>query len=106
MATTQEVHVGDIGTIFRVTLYDGTSVVDLSSATEKLLVFQKPNRDSVAQTAAFYTDGTDGILQYQTVTDDLDMSGAWSIQAVVTLSSGKWSSSVGTFTVYDNISYT
>ena len=98
-----EIHKKDIGTIFETTLNDGTNTIDISGATSKEIIFKKPNGTSVAQAAVFKTDGTDGILQYTTIADDLDQDGEWSIQAKVTIPSGTWSSDVTTFTVYKNL---
>ena len=99
-----EIHVGDIGTSFQVTLYDSTNIVDISGATTKTLYFLKPDGTTkLTKTASFLTDGTDGILEYLTISGDLDVSGTWKIQAKVVLPSGEWSSDIGKFKVYDNI---
>ncbi len=101
--STEEIHLGDIGTIFEITLKDCDEVVDLSGATSKLIIFKKPDKIVVTQTASFSTDGTDGIIQYATVLDDLDQTGFWYIQANVTLPSGTWSSEITRFKVYKNL---
>ena len=100
-----EIHLGDIGTTFRLTIVDCDDVaIDISSATVKNIIFKKPSGTSVTQDGVFYTDGTDGILEYVTIADDLDTAGeTWKIQAFVTLNTGTWSSDIGTFTVYDNL---
>ena len=100
---TQEIHLNDIGTVFRLTIYDGSSILDVSSASVKEIIFQKPDGTSVTKTAAFYTDGTDGIIQYTTITNDLDATGTWKIQAKVTLPGGTWSSCTQKFKVYANL---
>lgn len=89
---TQEIHQNDIGTIFRVTIYNGTPILDVSGATTKQILFQKPDGTAVTQTAAFFTDGTDGIIQYTTISGDLDQVGRWKLQAKVTLATGTWTS--------------
>ena len=99
-----EIHLGDIGTIFRLTIVDCDDVfIDISSATTKTISFRKADGTTVTKTGVFYTNGTDGIIDYISVADDLDMSGSWKIQAFVILSTGEWSSDIGTFTVYDNL---
>ena len=100
---TQEIHLNDIGTVFRLTIYDGSSILDVSSASVKEIIFQKPDGTSVTKTAAFYTDGTDGIIQYTTIANDLDATGTWKIQAKVTLPGGTWSSCTQKFKVYANL---
>ncbi len=103
MAQVREIHVEDIGTSFRVTVYDSEVVVDISSATSMLLNFYKPDKSTVSQVAVHYTDGTDGVLEYITTSNDLDMAGNWKIQAVVTLPTGTWSSDITKFKVYANL---
>ncbi len=103
MATVREIHVEDIGTSFRVTVYDGNVIVDIASASTMTLNFFKPDKTTLSKTAVHFTDGTDGILEYITISGDLDQAGKWKIQAVVTLPTGTWSSDITKFTVYANI---
>lgn len=100
---TDKVFVGDVGTIFRATFKEDGSAIDISSATTKTISFEKPNGVMVTQTGVFFTDGTDGILQYTTVADDIDEGGMWRIQGFVDL--GVWSgrSDIVNFKVYDNL---
>jgi len=100
---TEEIHVGDIGTAFRVALLDGETPVDVSGATALTIFLKKPDSTVLTKTAAFYTDGSDGIIQYVSVEDDLDLAGTWRIQARATLPTGTWSSSTGRFKVYANL---
>jgi hypothetical protein len=99
-----EIHVGDIGTVFRVEVKNASgAVVDISSATSKTISFQKPDGTDVTQTASFTTDGTDGLLQYATLAGDLDQTKLWSYQAKVVLAAGEWNSSVIHFDVFPNV---
>lgn len=102
-----EIHVGDIGTIFELTLMDDTVVVDVSTAVgagTKVIHFVKPDGTSTTEEAAFVTDGTDGKIKF-TTPDALFLSdaGSWKIQGKVTLSSGTWSSDISSFKVYKNL---
>ena len=77
MAFIEEAHVDDVGTIFRVTVYDttssgGTSVADISGATTKQFTFKRPDGTTFTKTAVFTTDGTDGNIQYVTESGVLD----------------------------------
>lgn len=75
----------DVGTVFKVTVLDedGTAV-DLSSATTKEIIFRDPTGAVTTQTASFFTTGTDGIITYTTqATTDIDVAGAWQLQAHV-----------------------
>ena len=98
-----EIHKSDVGTIFRATIQDSTFTVDVSAAGTKQLKFRKPSGTVVTQTAAFTTDGTDGRIQYTTVSGDLDSTGQWSWQAYVALAAGTWHSSVSYFDVHPNL---
>jgi len=98
-----EVHKNDIGTIFRVTVKDGSSAVDLSGATALNFLFKRPNGTSIQRTAVYYTDGTDGIIQYVTVSGDLNQDGRWRLQAHVTLVAGSWYSDIYEFDVHKNV---
>lgn len=85
-----EIHVGDVGTSFRATVYDQDgAIVDLSTFTSLILKVMKPNRKTENFTATLYTDGTDGIMEYVTSSaNDLSQSGIWKMQGIVTLSGG------------------
>lgn len=99
-----EIHLQDIGTIFEVTLMDGDVIVNLLGATAQSIVFLLPDKSVITKTSVFKTDGTDGIIQYTTIADDLSQIGKWKIQAVVQLVAGTWSSDISEFKVHDNIS--
>ena len=98
------IHLNDIGTVFEVTLKDETgTVLDISSATVKQIVFQKPDKTLITKTASFSNTGTDGKIRYISQAGDLDQPKSWQIQAKVTLPSGSWSSDIGSFTVDKNL---
>lgn len=97
-------HVGDLGTQIQVTLTDGNGdPIDLSDASEMVMILQDPEGTSVEKTATFTTDGADGGVQYETVAGDLAMSGKHKVQARVTLPTGTWWSTIGVFKVADNL---
>ena len=108
MAFVEQAHVNDIGTIFRVTVYDttsagGTTVADISGATTKKFTFKRPDGTTFEKTAVFTSDGTDGNIQYLAVDGDLNVAGTWNLQAYVATGAGTWSTSVGTFKVHENL---
>jgi hypothetical protein len=98
-----EIHENDVGTVFEVTLKDGDTVVDVSGATDKKIIFRKGDQTTVSKTAAFTTDGTDGKIRYISVAGDLTPAGKWTMQAYVESVSGKWHSDKHHFTVYKNL---
>lgn len=101
-----EFHVGDIGTALRCTVRDESgAVVPLQTATSIQIKLLKPDRESVILTASYYTDGSDGIIQYVTSSaDDLDQVGIWKLQGIVTFSASDiHKSDIKSFIVEPNI---
>lgn len=102
----EEIHVNDIGTVFRGTVYedcDAQTLVDISTASVMVMYFQKPDGSVVTQTAVFSTDGTDGKMQYTTIASDLDQAGSWKMQGKVTLPAGDWHTDIHKFKVLSNL---
>jgi hypothetical protein len=99
-----EIHVGDIGTAFIVTVKDeDEAIVDVSTATTKQIIFKKSDGSVVTKTASFVTDGTDGQIKYVSVADDLDVAGLWYLQAFIDFGSTEWKSDIRKFKVYPNL---
>ena len=108
MAFLEHAHVNDIGTVFRVTVYDtsstGTSTVaDISSASTKKIIFKRPDGTTFEKVAVFTNTGTDGKIEYVSVDGDLDIAGRWRLQAYVATSAGTWRTDVGDFKVFENL---
>ena len=102
MTETQKIHVGDIGTIFRLTIKDPSGEpIDVSTATTKYIYFLKPDGSKVAKTAEFYTDGEDGIIQYTSIEDDIDTPGNWGVQGWVEKPEGEFFTAKGIVPVED-----
>jgi hypothetical protein len=97
------VHLGDVGTIFRITVVEKTynaatdcwddTVVDISSASRMEILFLLPSGKTRGRPAAFTTDGTDGLIQYTTVDGDIDEAGGkakpWTFSGWVLRPSGQ-----------------
>lgn len=100
-----EIHVDNIGTIFRAEIRNQDNViVDLSAATTLEMRFRKPDRATVLiKTAVVVTDGSDGQIQYITIAGDLDVAGPWIRQARVVIPAGEFWTEKITFDVKDNI---
>lgn len=71
-------HVGEIG----VTLKLDTGL-DLTGATTLQILAQNPSKQKKTWTASDSGTPTDGIVQYDTVSGDLDIAGNWRFQAKV-----------------------
>lgn len=105
MSAVDTIQVGDIGTIIRLTIEDCGTAVDVSSASTMSIILQSPTQGdaSVTKTATHFTDGTDGIIQYTLIADDIDTAGIWRVQGKVVMPSGTWSSSVHEIRVLENL---
>jgi hypothetical protein len=98
-----QVHVNDIGTEFRIQIVDDETIVDLSTASILNILFRKPSGLLLTVGAELYTDGTDGIIYYNAVSGDLDEAGIYKIQGYVEIGSGAFYSSIGSFKVHCNV---
>ena len=99
-----QIHVGDIGLVIRVTIEDDGSVVDVSSATTKDFYLKRPDGSLLGPLATtFTTDGTDGQIEYATVSGDLSLAGLYDVQVIIVIVAQTNKSEVGHFTVRENI---
>lgn len=81
---------GDIGTLIEITIKNNGVAVDVSDATEKYLIFQKPSGQKISFPASFSTDGNDGKIGYTTKLGDINEVGTWLLQGQIKLPSGQW----------------
>lgn len=99
-----EIHQGNIGTVFRFEITNqDDAIVDVSGASVREIFFQKPDLTSFTKFAAFVTDGTDGQLEYTSLTGDLDAFGQWYRQVHVVIPAGEFFSEWIPFIVHRNI---
>lgn len=96
--------ISDVGTKLQITIkdQDGT-VVDLSSCTAKQIKFVKGDGSTATEDLTFLTDGTDGRVYYTFDSDDINISGVWKYQAIITYATGVWHSNIGRITVKPNL---
>lgn len=96
----QSYRVGDIGTVFTVTITENGSAVDVSSATvTKQIIFKKGDGSALVKNASFTTNGSDGKITCTMGTTDLSIEGTWAIQGKVVISAGTFLTQVATFRV-------
>jgi hypothetical protein len=76
---------GDIGFIIEIEVVDEEGQPrNLSGASIKEFHVQPPSPEDVREwTAEFVNSGTDGLLKYTTVENDLDVVGIWSFQVYI-----------------------
>ena len=80
--------VNDVGTTLTLTIEDGGTVVDLSSASALTVTMRKPLGTVLVKTGTLVTDGTDGKMKYTTIAGDFDEAGSYSIQAKIVVPAG------------------
>tara|TARA_R110002110_G_scaffold293063_4_gene507080 strand:+ start:326 stop:634 length:309 start_codon:yes stop_codon:yes gene_type:complete len=98
-----EIHLNDIGTQFLLTVTDGSTAVDISSASTKQIIIKKPSGTKITANTAFSSDGSDGKMYYTTVTNDLDEAGSYKLQGKVIISDGTFYTDITTFKVHRNL---
>jgi hypothetical protein len=98
-----EIHYGDIGVNFNITVMNGTAVLNVSNANSINIIFQRPDGSDLTKTATLVTNGTDGNIRYTSVSGDLDQIGTWQIQARVNFGASVFSTDIQKFKVYRNI---
>jgi hypothetical protein len=95
----------DIGSVIRATVKENGAIFNASGATIKTMKLRKPSGAVLERPAQFQTDGSDGIVTYTTVANDLDEVGPWTGQVFLDFAaSQKWHTEPFNFTVGDNLS--
>ncbi len=98
------IHKGDIGVILEITIMDDGVARDISNQTALAVKLTDPSGNVSSKTGVLVS-GTGGKLKYVTILDDLDETGWWLIQALVTESSSPiFHTDIGTFEVKANLS--
>ena len=76
-----QIHVSDIGVVFRYTITDEDgNAVDISGATTKQIKYRSPGGFTTTVAATFTSDGTDGVLEARTWTPPDNTRGLWTAQ--------------------------
>lgn len=71
----------DFGHVGELTCKEDGVAADISSYTTRQFILTDPAGTATVKTAAFKTDGTDGILTYTLIDGDIDLDGNWQVQA-------------------------
>ena len=102
-----EIHKGDYGTVFKATILDSNAVVvDVSAATLLQFTFYRADRSKLIVTPVFTNTGTDGLIQYTSVSGDVNSAGQWKLQGYVeTDANHHYYSDIQSFKVYENLDY-
>jgi len=100
---TADMHIGDTGTIIRLTVKEGTEIVDISGATTMQIKLQRKSKVVSVHDAEWYTDGTDGIMQITSGSDMIDEKGKWLAQGYIEIPGWQGHTSKVQVEVDDNV---
>jgi len=99
-----DIRVGNYGGVFRATVKDeDDAAVDISGATTKEFRFLLPDGTTSDKSCAFYTDGTDGILDWVVTSGFIDQAGSWWVEAHVVTPTKGFRTDAHAFEVKGNI---
>ena len=98
-----EIHVGNLGTRFSITIQEGGSGINISGATTKDVIFRKPDDEVIVRSGVLTGDGTDGKMYYDIVSGDLNAAGHYRLQGRVALSSSTYYTNIYHFQVHCNV---
>ena len=98
-----EIHVDDVGTRFIMTIKEGTTVVNISSANPLSVFIKKPDDVVLARSGTLSTDGTDGKMYYDIASGDLDAAGHYKLQGRVSLGTSTYYTTIHNFQVHCNL---
>ncbi len=82
---------------------EGYGVLDISSASTKTMIIEKPDSTMISASAIFLTDGKDGKIYYRTVAGDLNQAGTYNVQSYLEMPDFVGYSTPASFTVYANL---
>ena len=94
----------DYGQVAKITFIDvdTDAAADISSySTTISMLFTDPSGNTVTKTAAFDSDGTDGVIKYTLANGDIDESGYWVVRGRVASGSAVLTTEEHTFLVLD-----
>ena len=98
------IHTYDYGTLFNLTIQDQTdTTVNLQGSSGNIITFLKPDKTTMIRSGVLPNGGSDGLMRYTTVENDITMAGIWSLQGHISHPSGNWYTNVVEFRVAGNI---
>lgn len=102
-----DVPLGTIGTRFELEIKDQDSVVvDISGATSLTMTFRDPTGAVFTRTASLVNIGTDGKLDYTSVSGDIPedgVKGTWQRQGDIVIPAGTYPTTIVKFEVTANL---
>jgi hypothetical protein len=100
---TDEVHIGDVGTIIRISITEQGSPLDLTDASVIKVKMKRKDRSTKEVDGTPYGPEIDGVVQCISDATYFTTKGKTTGQVYLEYPSGKWHTSDFEFEVYDNI---
>lgn len=88
---------------FTIEIRENGEPVNISGASTKSIILEKPNQEKVTLTGSFVNTGVDGLLVGRSSGDDIDQLGSWRFYALIVVGSYTCYTPPSTFTVVDRI---
>lgn len=98
-----EIHKGDVGTVFTATIKDSGTAIDLSASLTKYFVLRKPDSTLTTITANFVGSGTSGGINFTSTSSHFDTTGVYKLQAYISDGTKTWRTDIYEFFVYPNL---
>lgn len=93
------IHAADYGYDCKLRIVKRGTAQDVSQYTTRQFIFKSPSGVKTTKTAAFDTDGTDGVLKYTVEAGLINEAGDWSVQARIAKTGAELTSDPITFRV-------
>lgn len=99
----QQLHLNDYGTTFDLELRDGDTVLNPSIFSSGSHVFRRPDQTTFTKASTAVVTSSGSYMRYTSASGDINQTGSWAVQCVVTDGVGYWSSDTWQFVVYPNL---
>jgi len=97
------IQVGATNLLITLEIKEGYAPLNISSATTKNIIIEKPDDTIITTTGSFITDGSDGLLYYRTSATDINQAGIYNVQAYLVMPDFTGYSTPVSFTAYANL---
>jgi hypothetical protein len=98
------IQIGATNLAIRLQVREGNNALDISSASNTIMIIERPDSTLISASASFVTDGTDGLIVYYTSgSSDLNQEGDYNVQAYIQIPGFTGYTTPVTFTVYQNL---
>ena len=97
------IQVGATNLLITLELKEGYAPLNISLATVKNIIIEKPDDTLIISSGSFITDGSDGLLYYRTNGSDINLAGVYNVQAYLVMPDFTGYSTPVSFTAYANL---